>query len=113
MPTPETVITNPLLYSSNPRIQHQPNQSNHQHSGDDEVVAFAGVSRVDDEVSESGIDGDHFGGDEDDPGDAEGEAQSDDDARQDGGGHDTPHQLRRAESEVAAGLEVHRRPVAD
>src|SRR5258706_13521394 len=71
--SPPFVIPDPMLDTANARIEQQSDQTDQQHSRDDEVVAFAGVAGVDDEISESGVDGDHLCGHEHDPGDAEGQ----------------------------------------
>src|SRR5258708_4089868 len=41
-------------------VEHEAYQSNHHHAGDDEVVALAGVARVNDEIAKAGTHGDHF-----------------------------------------------------
>ena len=37
----------------NEQIQHEPDQADHDHAGDDKIVAFAGIARVNDEIAES------------------------------------------------------------
>ncbi len=64
------------------QIEHQADEADHHHAGDDEVVAFAGVARVNDEIAEAGVDGDHLGGHHDQPRDAERDANAGDDLRQ-------------------------------
>src|SRR5215471_5592384 len=48
-------------------VEHQADQADDDHAGDDEVVAVAGVARVDDQVTEPGMQRDHLGGDDDEP----------------------------------------------
>src|SRR6478736_8410968 len=42
------------------QIENQTDASDQRHARDDEVVAFAGVARVDDEIAEPGVDRDHL-----------------------------------------------------
>ena len=75
-----------------------------------QVVAVAGVARVDDEEAEAGVDGDHLGRHHHQPGDAEREPQPDDELRQ----HrreDHAHAAARATTspKLRPALQVHRR----
>ena len=76
-------------------VEHEPDEADDQHGGDDQVVALAGVARVDDQVAQAGIDGDHFRGDHHQPGDAKRDAQADDDLRQGGGKDDLGQEFGR------------------
>src|SRR4029450_3378789 len=57
-------------------VPSEADHANHQHRRDHEVVSLARVARVDHEVSEARVDGDHFRRDDDDPRDTERDAQS-------------------------------------
>src|SRR3984885_12881705 len=48
------------LEQSHHAIQQQSNQPDDDHSGDHQIVAIAGVARIDDEKPESRAQGDHF-----------------------------------------------------
>ena len=89
-------------------VEDETDDADEEHAGHDEIVALARVARVDDEVAEARVDGDHLGGDDDDPRDAERDPQADEDLRQRGREDDAREEPRRREAEVAAGLEVHR-----
>src|SRR5688572_28988011 len=65
-------------------VQRQSDQTDDDHAGDDEIVAITGVARVHDHVTEPRTQRDHFGGDDDEPGDAETDSHADDDLRQSG-----------------------------
>src|SRR5579875_1154665 len=83
-----------LLEAAEACIEQEPDDADEEDSGDDEVVTLAGVAGVDDEVAESGVHGNHLRGDDDQPGDAEGDAQADEDLRQSGGKDDAGEELR-------------------
>src|SRR5262247_2210778 len=63
-------------------IEEQPDQTDDDHGGDHEIIAVAGVARIDDEITEPGPERDHLGCDDDEPGDAEADPHSHDDLRQ-------------------------------
>src|SRR5438128_12590136 len=100
MPSPP--FQRPSLATPKQRVENEPENADDEHAGDNEVIALAGVASVDDEIAETGVDGDHLRGDEHHPGDAERHAQPDGDARQHCGRHEANHQLRRAQSKVLA-----------
>src|SRR3569833_787323 len=52
------------------RIQRQSDQPDDDHAGDNQIVAIPGVTRVHDHVAESGVQGEHLRGDDDEPCDA-------------------------------------------
>ena len=56
-------------------VEQQADEADQHHARDDQVVALAGVARVDDQEAEARVDGDHLGRHHDQPGDAEREAQ--------------------------------------
>src|SRR6185436_20225006 len=58
------------------QVESEADDADENHAGDNQIVAFAGIAGIDDEETESGVDGNHFGCDNDEPGDAEGDAQS-------------------------------------
>ena len=62
-------------------IEQQPDDADHHHARDHQVVAVAGVARVDDQESEPGVDRDHLRGHDHQPGDAERDPQADDQLR--------------------------------
>ena len=62
-------------------VEREADDADEEHAGDDEVVALARVARVDDEVAEPGVDGDHLGGHDDEPRDAERDPQAHEDLR--------------------------------
>src|ERR1700686_963802 len=65
-------------------IEDEPDEADDQHSGHHQVITLAGVARIDDQVAEAGIDGDHFRGNHYEPGDPQRDAQADDDFGQRG-----------------------------
>ena len=77
-------------------VEQQADQADDDHAGDHQVVAVAGVARVDDQVAEAGAQRDHLRRDHDQPGDAEADAHADDDLRQHRGDHDPAEQRRSA-----------------
>src|ERR1019366_1434103 len=95
------------------QIESEANDANHDHGGDDKIVALAGIAGVDHQIAEAGIDSDHFGGNYDQPSDAERDAEAHNDLWNSGGENDFRQQRRGAEAEVASGAAKHRRHVAD
>ena len=95
------------------QVEDEADGSDEEHGGYDEVVTLAGVAGVDDEIAEAGVYGDHFGGDDDQPCDAERDAQADDDLRKGSGKDDFGEELRGGEAEVAASAAVHGGDVGD
>src|SRR5688500_12078082 len=85
-------------------VEQQTDHSDDDHTGDDQVVAVAGVARVHDQVAEPGSERDHLCGDHDQPGDADADAHADDDLGQHRGDH------HPAEQHPARHAEVRRRP---
>src|SRR5207342_2528217 len=79
-----------VLQLSHQHVQQQSDQANDDHAGDDEVVAVAGVARIDDQVAQSRAQRDHFRRHHHQPGNAEADAHADDDLRQRAGDDDTP-----------------------
>ncbi len=67
------------------KSKSKPMMSDNDHGGDDEVIAVAGVTRVNDQKSESRVYRDHLRRDDDEPGDAQRDAQTDDQLRRDSG----------------------------
>ncbi len=65
--------------------QEQANDPDDDHAGDHEIVAIAGVPRINDQEPESGIDRDHLGGYYHQPGDTQRDPQADDELRDHGG----------------------------
>src|SRR5450631_1714950 len=84
-------------------IEDEPDKTDDQHGGHHQVVTLARVARIDDQVAEAGIDGDHLGGYHYEPGDAKGEAQADDDFWQGGRENHLGKKAEGPEAEVAAG----------
>src|SRR5713226_2604999 len=92
-------------------IEDEPNEADDQHGGHYQVVTFAGVPRIDNQVAQAGIDGNHFRGYHDKPGDAQRDAQADDDLWKGGGEDHLGQQAEGAEAEVTAGEAEHGRDV--
>src|SRR3954463_15256728 len=90
------------------RVQEQADDPDDEHAGDDQVVASAGVARVDDEVTEARIHRDHPGRHDDEPRDAERDAHRRDDLRQRSGQDHVPNQPEAAEAEVSRRAQVDR-----
>src|SRR5207244_10799368 len=71
-----------LLQLPDAGVQAKPDHANQEHPGDHQVVTLAGVARIDNQVSQAGIDRDHFRGHHHQPGHSQCDAQTDDDPRQ-------------------------------
>src|ERR1700733_4002161 len=69
------------LEQSHHAVQQQSDQTDDDHSGDDEVVSVAGVARIDDEISESRTQGNHLRRDHDQPCHTQSDPHADDDLR--------------------------------
>ena len=82
------------------QVQEPADQPDHDHARHDQIIAFAGVAGVDDQVAEPGVDGDHLGGDDDQPGDAQRDPQTGDDLRQRGRQDHAAEQLQVGQAEV-------------
>ena len=78
-----------MLQRAHSYIQQQADEADDDHAGDDEIVAIAGVTRVDDQKAEAGVYGDHFRCDDDQPADTEGDPHADDQLRNDRGKENT------------------------
>src|SRR6266545_2467897 len=70
-----------LFELAHEHVQNQANQPDHHHARHDEIVALARIARVDDQIAESRVHRDHFRRDDDQPGDAQGDAHARDDLR--------------------------------
>ncbi len=81
---------------ANEEVEHEADEADHDHAGHDEVVAFAGVARVDDEIAEAAVDRDHLGRHHDQPGDPERDAEPGDDLRKRGAEDDEAKELALA-----------------
>src|SRR5262245_9685384 len=57
-------------------VEQQPDDADHDHARDDQIVAVAGVARVDDHEAETRVDRDHLGGDDHHPRNAERDSQA-------------------------------------
>src|SRR5437867_963188 len=101
----------PLLQAPDTEIETQPDKTNQQHARYYQVIAFSGIARIDDEIAETGIHGDHLGRHYNEPGNTERDTQSDQHLWQRGGKDDSPQERRRRESEILAGVAEHRRHV--
>src|SRR5580692_7431006 len=88
-------------------IEDEPDQADDQHGGNHQIVAFARVTRIDHQVAQAGIYRDHLGGDDYQPGDAEGDAQTDNDFWQRGREDNPGKQPGWPETEVASGKTEH------
>ena len=62
---------------------------------DYQIVAFARVTRIDDQITKAGVDGDHLRGDDHQPCDPEGNSQADKNLRKSGGKDHPGKDLRR------------------
>ena len=59
------------LETTHHQVEGQTNQANDDHAGDHQIITLAGVAGVDDQVAQARVDGDHLGGDHDQPRDPE------------------------------------------
>src|SRR6185369_15640253 len=73
-------------------IEQKADQADDDHRRDHQIVAVAGVARVDDQEAETRAQRDHLGRNDDQPRDAEPDAHADDDLRQHGRDHDAREQ---------------------
>ena len=94
------------LQAADQPVEAEADQADHHHAGDDQVVALAGVAGVDDQVAEPRVDGDHLGRDDDQPGDAQGDAQAGEDLRQGGREDHLAEEVEAGDAEVARGPDV-------
>src|SRR6185312_7652524 len=88
------------LQQAHQAIQRQSDQTDDDHSSDHQVVAIAGVAGVHDHVTQSGVQGDHFGCHDDQPCNAEPNAHADYDLRQYGWDHYASEQRAARDTEV-------------
>ena len=65
-----------LFEPAEDQVEGQTDDTDHHHRRDDEVVAVAGIAGVNDEVAKAGINSEHLGRDDHQPGDAEGDAKA-------------------------------------
>src|SRR6185437_4433799 len=63
-------------------IEHEADEPDQHHCGDNEVIALAGIAGVTNQITEAGIDRDHFRRHHDQPGDTERNPKAGDDGRQ-------------------------------
>ena len=70
------------LEAADQRVERQADDADRDHRRHDQVVALAGVARVDDQVAQARLDRDHLGRHDHQPGDAQRDAQADQDLRQ-------------------------------
>src|SRR6185437_15851776 len=88
------------LQQAHQTIQRQSDQTDDDHSGDHQVVAIAGIAGVHDHVTQSGVQGDHFGRHDDQPCNAEPYAHAHHDLRQYGWDHYASEQRAARDTEV-------------
>src|SRR5262245_8787824 len=62
-------------------IEEQTDHPDDDHGGDHEIIAVAGIARIDDEITKPGPERDHLGCDDDEPGDAEADPDTHDEQR--------------------------------
>ena len=93
-------------------IQQEAGHPDQEHRRHDQIVALPRVARVDDEVAEAGVDGDHLRRHHHDPGDAESDPKARQNLREGCGEDDPRQQCRARQAEVAPGVAVHRRDPA-
>src|SRR4030081_2250377 len=87
------------------KIEDETDETDHDHAGDDEVVAFSGIARVDNQITEAAVDRDHFGGHDHEPGNAEGDANSGNDLRQARAKNYLPEKFVPTQAEVLRGTQ--------
>ena len=87
-------------------VEQQADEPDDDHAGDHQVVAVAGVARIDDQIAEARAQRDHLGRDHHQPGDAEADAHADDDLRQRRREHHLQEQLRARDAEVLRRAQV-------
>src|SRR5579859_5089047 len=66
------------LHESHDAIERETDQADDHHPADDQIVAVAGIARVDDEIAESGAKRDHLGRHDHEPGHTEADPHADD-----------------------------------
>src|SRR4029453_10858508 len=77
-------------------VQQQPDQPDDDHGGDHQVIAVAGIARIDDEITQPGPESDHLGRDAEEPGAAEANPHPHDDLGQcSGDDHPAKHRGTR------------------
>src|SRR5690348_3966172 len=81
------------LQAPHAAVQEKADHADDDHPRDDEVVAVAGIARVDDQVAEPGMQRDHLRRDDHEPGHAEAHAHAGDDLRQHRRDHHLAEQL--------------------
>ncbi len=81
---------------SNQEIQKQTDESNHEHAGHDQVVPFSSVSGINDQVTEPGVYRDHFGGNDNKPGDTHRDAKTSENLWKAGGKNDSAKKCKSA-----------------
>src|SRR6185295_7683928 len=86
-------------------IEHQADEPDDDHAGNDQVITVAGIARIDDEITQARTQRDHLGGNYDQPGDAEADAHADDDLRQRRREHHLQEQFRARYAEVLRGAQ--------
>jgi hypothetical protein len=64
------------LEAPNQQIEDEAYQANHQHPGNDQIVSLPGVSGIYDQVPQSGVNCDHLGRDNNEPGNTQRDAQT-------------------------------------
>src|SRR5882757_4310979 len=82
------------LQAAKKEVEAQSNESDQQHGRYDKVIPLAGVAGIDDEISQTGIHGNHLCCDNHQPCDAESDAKSDDDLWQSCGENNAPEKLK-------------------
>src|SRR5258708_26013706 len=88
-----------LLQLPDEQVERQTDQANHYHAGDDEIVTFSGVTCVDDEITQTAVDRDHFRGYDHEPGDTKRDANPGDDLWQTGAQNNLPKEFTRTKAE--------------
>ena len=84
-------------------IEEEAYDSDHEHRGDNQVVALARIARVNDQITQAGVDCDHFARYDNQPRNAQCNSQADKDLRQGCGEDDFAQQLEIRQAEVVSG----------
>src|SRR5581483_2841619 len=87
-------------------IEQKPDDPDHHHARNDQVVPVPGIPSVDDQEAQAGVDGDHFRGDDVEPRDAQRNPKADDQLRHHRGIQDPVDELRPAQTKIPPDIHV-------
>src|SRR6185312_2412021 len=87
-------------------IEREPDETDDDHAGDHQIVAIPGIARIHDHVAEPRTQRDHFGGDDDEPCDAQADAHADQHLRQHCRNHHLPEERGARDREVLSRTQI-------